>query len=150
MEPSIDAMLRHFNGVNAANISQFGLALSNGNWNDLRAINTRVAGMSATVSITSFLNSSREGLRQFVAKAEREFDPEALKFLFGGVLSGVGGAALAEAAGLAAAIGVSIVAVEVIAVVLLLWGLSLTLPAIWKRAMAKIGELKEQLGSEPR
>ncbi len=80
----------------------------------------------------------------FVQRVEAKLPTDAIKFIFDGVLSGIGGVALAEAAGLAVALGVTVLSVKLIAIVLLLWGLAITLPALWRISMNKLDLFKGQ------
>lgn len=148
MATSLDNLITHFRNSNQQNIIAAGEALANGNFEAFESVVNRVAQLEVTASISNRVNSSSAALKEFLVKVESEFDPQAIKFVFGGVLSGVGGAVLAEAAGLAAAVGVSVLMVEVIAVVLILWGLSIMLPIIWRLALDKIHEAKQSLSFE--
>lgn len=145
MTSSIDSMLTHFRHVAANQISQFGVAVSQRNWQGARTILDNVSSLNVTVGIRNVVSSSREGFRSLIDELERKFPPDALRLLFGGVMSGVGGAMLTEVAGLAVALGVSLLAIELIALVLLLWGLALALPAVYRLALDRVSEMKGRL-----
>lgn len=136
---TLDQQLQHFARVNSHNILAAGEALANGSIDLFKRVSNRVAAMEITASIGNLVNSSRESFKGFVARFEGFFPADARKFIFGTILSGIGGAMLAEAAGLAAILGISTVSVGVIAVGLLLWGLSMSYPALWDLALKKLG-----------
>jgi hypothetical protein len=136
---TLDQQLQHFARVNSHNILAAGEALANGSIDVFKKLSDRVASMEITASIANLVNSSRDSFKGFVARFEGLFPADARKFIFGTVLSGVGGVMLAEAAGLAAILGISTLSVGVIAIGLLLWGLSMSFPAIWGLAMKKLG-----------
>ena len=148
MTTSLNAQVDHFVGSSHHHFVAMADALAARNWNAASAIVDRVAGLKLTASISNLVNSSREAAASFIERVEAELPPDAIKFIFGGVLSGVGGAALAEAAGLAVALGVTVLSVKVIAIALLLWGLSITLPALWRIAMKKLDLLKGKFADD--
>ncbi len=82
---------------------------------------------------------------EFFAVVESKFSSEAIKFVFGSILIGPSGFALAEGFGLATAIGVSVLTVKVIAIILLFMGLYIAIPILWKRAMDTIKENTKNL-----
>lgn len=138
MATSLTAQIHHFTGSAHHHIVALADAIAANSWSAASAIVERVAGLKLTASISNLVNSSREAAVSFIERAETELPPDAIKFIFGGVLSGVGGLALAEAAGLSVALGVSILSVKLIAIVLLLWGLSIALPALGRVALKKL------------
>jgi hypothetical protein len=148
MTTSLNAQVHHFVGSSHHHFVAMADALAARNWNAASAIVDRVADLKLTASIANLVNSSREAAASFIERVEAELPPDAIKFTFGGVLSGVGGAALAEAAGLAVALGVTVLSVKVIAIALLLWGLSITLPALWRIAMNKLDLFKGKFADD--
>ena len=145
MSTSLNTQIHHFTGSAHRHIVALSDALAANNWRAASAIVDRVADLDLTLSISNIVNSSREAATSFIARVEDELPPDAIKFVFGGVLSGVGGAALAEAAGLAVALGVTVLSVKLIALVLLMWGLSIALPALWRVTRNKFELFKDKV-----
>lgn len=148
MATSLDSQIRHFIGSNHQNIVALSSAVSAHNWSAVSTVVERVSNLEVTASIANLVNSSPAALEDFVARMERKFPPDAIKFVFGGVLSGVGGAVLAEAAGFAIALGISIVSAQIIAIALLLWGISIALPALWRITLEKLQQSRESFSDE--
>ncbi|WLI89667.1 hypothetical protein Q4S45_00685 [Massilia sp. R2A-15] len=141
MATSLEGQIRHFVGSNHQNIVALSSAISANNWGAVRSVVDRVSNLEVTASIANLINSSTAAFEDFVARLKAKFPPDAIKIVFGGVLGGVGGAALTEAAGLAIALGISVVSVEIIAIAMLLWGISMALPAIWRMAHEKLAQM---------
>lgn len=148
MATSLTTQIHHFTGSAHHHIVALTDAFAANNWSAASAVVEKVAALKLTASIANLVNSSREAAVSFIERAKIELPPDAIKFIFGGVLSGVGGAALAEAAGLAVALGVSILSVQLIAVVLLLWGLSIALPALGRVALKKLHLFEARLSDD--
>jgi hypothetical protein len=148
MSTSLNTQIHHFTGSAHHHIVALADALAANSWSAASAIVDRVADLKLTASISNLVNSSREAMVSFVHDVEAKLPPDAIKFIFGGVLSGVGGAALAEAAGLAVALGVTVLSVKLIAIVLLLWGLAIILPALWRIAMNKLDLFKDKFSDD--
>lgn len=108
MATSLTMQIHHFTGSAHHHIVAFADALAANSWSAASAIVDKVADLKLTASISNLVNSSREAAVSFIERVETALPPDAIKFIFGGVLSGVGGAALAEATGLAVALGVSV------------------------------------------
>jgi hypothetical protein len=142
---AIDRSMAHFRASNARSIAVAGGAFAAGNWQDVREVLRDVVSSATVASISALVNTSRPNLNEFVTKAGVELDSKSLKFLFGTSLVGIGAGALAETAGLAVALGVTVLTIEVVGVVLLLWGLSIALPILWQRALEKMSEAKQSL-----
>lgn len=143
MNGTFEKLIRHFHSSNQTNIFAAGNAFLDGNINSLKKIVDHVSQLELTASISTLINSSTVATRDFIGEIELIFDPQAIKFIFGGILLGIGGAALAEAAGLAIAVGISVFSIQIVAIVLLMWGLSITLPIVFKNALMKMRELKD-------
>jgi len=140
MNQQLQVYCEHFRRAASNEIVAAADALTQADWGQFREVIDRVSKVKMTASIANALNTSSSNTKEFVEEIESRFDSSGVKFLFGSVLSGIGGCALAEAAGLAVALGVSVLTVEVVAIALVLWGLSISLPSLWKRAMERIRE----------
>jgi predicted phage tail protein len=138
---SLSTLLDHFTSVQSNEIARAGDAILKNDWNQLQAIAGVISRSEITTSIHDLVSSSKASFSELVGKFESTFDPDVWKFIAGGVMMGVGGAALAEV-GLGAALTLSTLTIQVLAVALLLWGLSLCLGVIWKRASAIISDLR--------
>lgn len=108
-------------------------AIMNKDYSGLSSLHQRLSESSIVTNIGNIVNTSKAGMDEFFAAVTRILDDEALRFLVGGVLGGVGGGILAEAAGLAAVVGVSVLGAQLIAAILILVGLYLCGTAIWKK-----------------
>lgn len=148
MSTSLNTQVQHFVGSAHQHMVALADAIATNSWSAANAVIDRVADLKLTASIANLVNSSREAAVSFIHRVEEELPPDGIKYIFGGVLSGVGGAALAEAAGLAVALGVSILSIKLIAIILLLWGLSITLPALWRIAVKKLDLFENKLLGE--
>lgn len=148
MATSLSIHIDHFTSAAHSHIVGLADAIATNSWSAASAIVDRVADLKLTASIANLINSSREAAVSFVERAEAELPPDAVKFIFGGVVSGVGGAAIAEAAGLAAWIGIGVLSVKLIAIALLLLGLSIALPALWRVAISKLELFKEKFSGD--
>lgn len=148
MATSLTAHIHHFTGSAHHHVVALADAIAANNWSAANAIVDKVASLKLTVSISNLVNSSREAAVSFIERAETELPSDVVKIIFGGVLSGVGGVALAEAAGLSVVLGVSILTVKLIAIILLLWGLSIALPAIGRAALKKMPLFKGMLSDD--
>lgn len=134
MNTSLNTSLSHFLSSQTASITAAAEAVSKGDWGSLGNLIDRVSQSKAAEAVTNLVNSSSDAFKTLQSK----FKPEAFKFLFGAVLSGMGGCMLVEAAGLAAAIGISVMSTYVIACLLILWGLSIAFPAVWNMTLEKL------------
>ncbi|MEN3942421.1 hypothetical protein WJU23_14070 [Prosthecobacter sp. SYSU 5D2] len=134
MNSELDKALAHFRSTQSSFIIEAGAAISKGNWNSLESLIDKVSKSKVVESISSLVNSSGEALKALQAK----FNPDAFKFISGIMIVGVGGGILAEVAGVAAAIGLSVMSTYVIGCLLLLWGVSLAFPSVWSMALEKL------------
>lgn len=145
MSIALESRIRQFIHSSHQDVVAVGKLLTEGNWGQIGAVVERVSARPALASIASTVNASTTHLKEFIDRIQSSFEPQALKFVFGGVLAGVGGGMLAEAAGLALALGVSVFTVEIVAIALLLYGVSLALPAVWKLATEKFKQVDESI-----
>lgn len=138
MTKSLNQHIQHFVNSNQQTIISAGQSLSSGSLAAFESLVSRVSNLEVTKSISNMVNSSSTAFSDFMTNFEERFDGRAIKFVFGGVLSGIGGVAIAEAAGLAVALGISVLSVQVIALALIILGLNMMLPNIWEIAKERI------------
>ena len=134
MNSKLDKALAHFRSTQNSFITEAGAAISKGTWSTLESIIDKVSKSKVVESISTLVNSSGDALKSLQAK----FNPDAFKFISGILMVGVGGGILAEVAGMAAAIGLSVMSTYVIGCLLILWGVSLAFPSVWAMALEKL------------
>jgi hypothetical protein len=123
---SLAKLMNHFRVSHGASITAAVKAAASGSWDRFGKIANDLANSKVVAGITDLLNSSTTALKEFLAKFSK------LKLLGGVIATGIGGACLADAAAMAGALGISVLGVQVIAVVLLLWGIYVSFSAIWE------------------
>lgn len=138
MSQTLDKMLAHFRQVHVRDLVEAGKTVSENSWSSLSSVLDRVSESKAVTAISNLISSSADALRELVKKLKSRFKPEHWKLITGTVLVGVGGAALAESVGLAAALAISVLSVKVLACLLILWGLSIVLPTVWDVAKSRL------------
>ncbi len=138
MSESLEKLMHHFRQVHAKDLITAGESVSKQSWDSLTGVILSVSGSKAVAAISNAVNSSSDNLKSLIENLRSRFKPEHWKLIFGTVLTGIGGAALAESVGLAAALAISVLSVKVLACILILWGLSIVLPTIWDAATSKL------------
>ena len=141
-EKSLRTLLDHFTSVQSKEIARAGDAILNGDWNGFQAIAGAASESEIVASIHDLVTSSKASFDELIRELESTFDPQVWKFICGGVMIGVGGGALAATGGLAAALTLTTLTIQILAIALILWGLSLVLSVIWERASTIIGDLR--------
>ena len=146
MTTTLDNLMQHFRNSNQKSIIDAGEAVANGNFDAFQSVVDRVVTLPVITSISNLINTSSAARKGFLDKVKMDFDPEAMRVFFGVGVLGIGGGALAEAITLAAALGISVLTVKVIAGALLLWGLLIILPVIYGRALEMLRQETQKLG----
>lgn len=127
-EAGVVQMIQQFAASMRGEIIAAANSLQSGNTASFDQIVARVENHALVKQISSFVNSSTASFNQFMDELS-EISP-----LVGGFISaGVGGAMLAEAAGIAAALGITLVSAKLIAILLIIYGIYLAVPAVWDR-----------------
>lgn len=138
---SLEKLIEHFSSSCTKEIKAFGEALSERSASAVQSAITSVHGLKVTGMITDLVNSSKAAKAQFLEKLE---DP-GIRFLVGAVGSLTAFAAFGEATGIAAALSVSVLGVQIVAVVIIAIGLAMVFSALFEVATARLKSLREDV-----
>lgn len=135
-QATLQQLMGHFSASTNALLVSAGDALAKGDRAAFERVRDRITNSKVVENITAHINSSRAHFDAFVAKLSEA--GKLWDYLKGAIGVGVGGGMLSSAVGLAAAIGISVLAVKVIAIALILWGLYQFIPRVFNTAVERI------------
>jgi hypothetical protein len=131
-ESRVAKLVGHILAAFNADIVKASEAIKNGELNVISSISAKLAASRPVGLLTDILTTSDADASEFYETVSSQGGVVGRQILKGGVLSGVGAGALIEAAGLAAALGVATITVQVVAVVMIVVGICIVLGAIWE------------------
>lgn len=143
MSTSVKTHLDHFVASNHKNMTAFADALAKFDGAAINELIDRVAESKLVVGTTNLLNTSSAALGEFIDKLRQKIDSS--KIIAGLTISAAGSIMWLEAAAIAtvqAAVGAGIVvlSLKVVAVLLILYGLSIALPALWRLIRSRLDD----------
>ena len=130
------SVLQHAVSAFRADILGAASAIEGADMGRLDGIFERLRAHPLTASVRDSVNSASENFDSFVGEVKKNVP--AGKFIFGAGILGMGVGALVNAAGVAAALGLAVISVEVIAIVIILYGISIMVPTLLKSAVEKL------------
>lgn len=130
------SVLQHAVSAFRADILGAAGAIESGDMGRLDGIFSRLREHPLTASVRDSVNSASENFDSFVGEVKQ--NAPAGKFIFGAGVLGMGVGALVNAAGVAAALGLAVISVEVIAIVIILYGISIMVPTLLKHAVERL------------
>ncbi|WP_156648973.1 hypothetical protein [Massilia sp. Leaf139] len=142
MGTSVKTHLDHFVASNHRNMVAFADALASFDAAAMRSVIDRIAESKLVTSTANLLNTSSAALGEFIERFKGASD--FTKMIAGLSMTGGGAMLWADAAVIvmqgAVSAGIAVLSIKVVAALLILYGISIALPALWRLIRRKLDD----------